>query len=117
MIDAGAPGWGPFDQRGQPRSVDNPAIPNWMSGDGTDIGALEVNHILKMTGVAVAGSEVHVMFATTSDKTYRLLYRGDAEGAAMTPLPGVVIGTGGIVTVTNGDVGLLPSRFYRALHE
>jgi len=32
--------------------VDNPVIPNWMGSDGTDIGALEVNHVLRLTGVS-----------------------------------------------------------------
>ena len=32
----------PTDQRGRPRIVDNPAIPNATLGDGSDIGAVEV---------------------------------------------------------------------------
>ena len=40
-IDKGKHFGSVFDQRGQPRPVDNPAIPNAAGGDGTDVGAYE----------------------------------------------------------------------------
>ena len=42
-IDQGDPGLNPFDERGMPRPVDIPSIPN--AGDGSDIGAYEVQCI------------------------------------------------------------------------
>lgn len=113
-IDAGAPSILSFDQRGQPRSVDNPAIPNRLGSDGTDIGALEVNHILTLTGLSKVGSNVHLSFTSVSDKIYRLEYKSSLTDSSWIVIPGVIAGTGGIVTATNFGAGLSPSRFYRA---
>ncbi|HZT57022.1 MAG TPA: choice-of-anchor Q domain-containing protein [Pyrinomonadaceae bacterium] len=40
-IDAGVAAGATFDQRGQPRTVDDPGVPNVGGSDGTDIGAYE----------------------------------------------------------------------------
>src|SRR6266542_3198398 len=70
------------DQRGFTRPVDNPAIPNATGGDGSDIGAFEVQ------AATAAGSEI-VGTITTPD---------------LQPLPGVVVqldGTGSSATITD----------------
>jgi hypothetical protein len=40
-IDAGVAAGALFDQRGMPRTVDDPSVPNEPTSDGTDIGAFE----------------------------------------------------------------------------
>ncbi len=40
-IDAGVAAGATFDQRGLPRTVDDPGVPNAATSDGTDIGAFE----------------------------------------------------------------------------
>ncbi|HEX6728392.1 MAG TPA: choice-of-anchor Q domain-containing protein, partial [Pyrinomonadaceae bacterium] len=40
-IDAGVAAGSTFDQRGEPRTVDDPGVPNEATSDGTDIGAFE----------------------------------------------------------------------------
>jgi hypothetical protein len=40
-IDAGVAAGATFDQRGEPRTVDDPAVTNETTSDGTDIGAFE----------------------------------------------------------------------------
>ena len=40
-IDAGVAAGSTTDQRGEPRTVDDPAVPNEATSDGTDIGAFE----------------------------------------------------------------------------
>ena len=112
-IDAGAPTGVPFDQQGQPRTVDDPAIPNAKGSDGTDIGAFEANPILSMTGLALVGEDLHVSFTTVSTGTYRVQYKPHLSDSTWTILSGVMSGTGGIVTVTNLGAGLLPAGFYR----
>ena len=42
-IDKGHSSGSATDQRGRPRPIDNPAIPNAADGDGGDIGAVEVS--------------------------------------------------------------------------
>lgn len=116
-IDAGAPGILTVDQRGQPRSVDNPAIPNRFGSDGTDIGAVEGNHVLRMTGVSREGTNVHVKFTSVSDRTYRLEWRDGLDASTASVFPMLVPGTGGIITFTNLGAGGLPLRFYRALRQ
>jgi len=96
--DAGAPSGQSLDQHGQPRSIDNPAIQNPPGSDGTDIGAVEVDHILRMIGVTRVATNVQVGFTTVSDKTYGLEYNPDLTTSSWTTLPSAIAGTGGIVT-------------------
>jgi hypothetical protein len=112
-IDGGAKSGLAFDARGQPRTIDNPAVPNRFSGDGTDIGAFEVNHILTGTETRRAGDDIQVRFTTVSDKTYGVEYRPEVGEGPWTELPGTVAGTGGIVTYTDVNAATLPRRFYR----
>jgi hypothetical protein len=112
-IDAGTNGGIAFDARGQPRTIDNPAIPNAAGSDGTDIGAFEVNHILTGTETRRSGDDIQVRFTTVSDKTYGIEYRPEVDDGPWTELPGFVSGTGGIVTYTDVNAATLPRRFYR----
>ncbi len=113
-IDAGTNGGISFDQRGQPRTIDDPAVPNAAGSDGTDIGALEVNPVLTATESRKWGSDIQVRFTTVSDKTYRVQYKADVN-SAWTTLPESIAGTGGIVTYTDIGAASLPRRFYQML--
>ncbi len=112
-IDAGTNSGLAFDQRGQPRTIDNPAVLNGAGSDGTDIGALEVNHVLTATDVRRIGNDILVRFTSVSDKTYGVEYRSEIYGAVWIRVPITIAGTGGLVTYTDADAGLLPRRFYR----
>jgi hypothetical protein len=103
-----------LDQRNQPRRVDNPAVPNAPGGDGTDIGALEVDHVLRCTEARRVGSNILVRFTSVSDKTYGIQEKPDIISAAWSTLPGVISGSGGIVTATNGLLPDSSTGFYRA---
>ena len=112
-IDAGTNSGVAFDARGQPRTIDNPAVTNALGGDGTDIGGFEVNHILTGTEARRAGDDIQVRFTTVSDKTYGVEYRPEVGEGPWTELPGTVAGTSGIVTYTDVNAATLPRRFYR----
>ena len=112
-IDAGTNSGLALDQRGQPRTIDNPAVPNGSGGDGTDIGAVEVNHVLTATDVRRIGNDILVRFTSVSDKTYGVEQRSEIYGAVWIRVPITITGTGGLVTYTDADAGLLPRRFYR----
>jgi len=112
-IDSGTNSGIAFDARGQPRTIDNPSVPNAAGGDGTDIGALEVNHILTGIEVRKAGDDILVRFTTVSDKSYGVEYRSEVDQVTWTALPGTVVGTGGIATYIDAGAAVLPRRFYR----
>lgn len=112
-IDAGTNIGLAFDARGQPRTIDDPTVPNASDGDGTDIGAFEVNPVLTATETRRVGANVQVRFTTVSDKTYGVEYRPEVGEGPWMALPGIVTGTGGIVTYTDVNAAALPRRFYR----
>ena len=116
-IDAGAPALLAFDQRGQPRTIDDPAVTNWMGSDGTDIGAVESNPRLTLTEVRSVGTNVQVRFTTVSDRNYQLQYKSELTAPSWITLPGTATGSGGIVTATNLGAGVLPRGFYRAFQQ
>ncbi len=112
-IDAGTNSGLAFDARGQPRTVNHPGVPNSLGSDGTDIGAFEVNPILTGTEARRGGNDMQVRFTTVSDKTYGVQCRPEAHTGLWTTLPGVISGTGGIVTYTHTNGAQFPRRFYR----
>jgi hypothetical protein len=48
-IDAGVAAGATLDQRGEPRTVDDPGVPNEVTSDGTDIGAFETEVACALT--------------------------------------------------------------------
>ncbi len=67
-----------------------------------------------ITDVKQVGGSVHLKFTSVSDKAYGLEYKLALSESSWTSLSELVVGTGGIVTVTNNETGLLSSQFYRA---
>ena len=116
-IDAGMPVSFQTDQRGQPRTIDNPEVANRNSSDGTDIGALEVNHILVLTEVSMNNQAALIEFTSVSDRRYSLQYKSDLLSAFWTVLQSNVLGSGGIVTVCDPAAVTNSHRFYRAFQQ
>lgn len=116
-IDAGNSGGLLTDQRGQPRTVDNPAVANATGGDGTDIGAFEADPVLRFTEARADGSHFVVRFTTAFDKNYGLQWKSNLPGATWVTLPGRYSGSGGIISVTNfGAIGPA-QQFYRGFEQ
>jgi hypothetical protein len=82
------------DQRGQPRTYDNPGIANAAGGDGTDIGAFEF--IPPSLAIVQNGlNSVQVLWPNTDTYSYNLKTNSNLN------LPNW-IGYGGMVTAANG---------------
>src|SRR5688572_14306225 len=111
-IDAGASSGIVTDQRGEPRRVDIPSVSNAPGGDGTDIGALELDHRLRITRAERLRTNLLVSFTSLSDKTYRL-QRKSALNDDWVTLPQVIAGSGGIVRTTNNIAADNAMRVYR----
>ncbi len=101
------------DSRGEPRTIDDPDVANGPGSDGSDIGAFEVNPNLIARDIRRIGTNVEVRFTTVSDRHYSVEYRAQMTGQPWIELPGVVHGTGGIVTYTDTNAAILLHRFYR----
>jgi CSLREA domain-containing protein len=62
------------DQRGQPRPYDDPSIPNANGGDGSDIGAFEVEFAdrLRIISIVRNGNDIVIIFEAMQGAKYRL---------------------------------------------
>ncbi len=112
-IDAGRTTGTVLDGRGQLRTIDHPDVANFPGSDGTDIGALEVDPVLRATDVRRLGDDVWVRFTSVSDKAYRVQFKGNLDGTLWMTLDGIVQGTGGNAIFIDVGAGNAPLRFYR----
>ncbi len=110
-IDSGNNSGLTIDQRGHQRAIDIPTIANASGGDGSDIGAFEVDNLI--TSVDKVGSNVRVSFITSSNQIYRVENSIVLPATNWTTLANIVVGTGGVMSVTNFGAALLPKGFYR----
>jgi len=118
--DAGNSGL-PTDARGGPRIVDFPNIPNAPGGDGSDIGALEVDSLFGAitiitfyadTNATTSGFSL-VRFKSDPGTTYRLQQTSVVTNRVWTNIVGTVM-TGNGQNLQAFDFGPLPTaRFYR----
>jgi hypothetical protein len=115
--DAGNSGL-PTDARGGPRIVDFPNIPNAPGGDGSDIGALEVDSLfgaITITfypGNATTSGIALVRFKSDPGTTYQLQQTSVAGNRVWTNIVGTVTGNGQNLSAI--DFGPFPTaRFYR----
>ena len=100
------------DARGGRRILDFPAIPNAPGGDGSDIGALEVDSLFRIISITKSNSFARVKFKTDAGGTYRLQQTSVVTNRVWTNIVGTVTGNGQNLEVT--DFGPLPqARFYR----
>jgi Astacin (Peptidase family M12A) len=68
---------------------------------------------LKMGTPAGNGLDIHVNFQSVSGTVYRVSFRDDIAGNGWTILADQIIGTGGVIQITDSGAASLPKRFYR----
>ncbi len=97
------------DQRGRPRTYDNPAIPNAAGGDGTDIGAFE----FIPPALAIARNFGNVVLSwSTNDPGYTVESTAVlANSGNWTTVPGTPLVIGGQYLLGDGPV--TGNKFYR----
>lgn len=113
-IDNGAALGSVIDQRGFVRPFDVPSVPNSPSGDGSDIGAVEVGSSLPTDGAAVAG---RVLDSGGNFIPYARIFMTDPSGNSFLALASsfgyfsfdnIPIGTSYVVTVESKRFSFSP---------
>ena len=101
-----APGGGPNDD------PDGDGLTNWEEfRAGTH--PVEAASLLRFTAVELLGNEVHVSLATVAGKRYQLERVDDLSSPAWSAVGESVVGTGGLVWMTDTVEATHASRFYR----
>jgi hypothetical protein len=92
--------------------VDFPTLPNAVNGNGSDIGALEVDSLFGNISITRTPTSARVKFKTDPGNTYTLQQTSVLTNLAWTNLVGTVSGNGREGEAT--DMGPQPpTRFYR----
>ena len=107
------------DQRGEPRSFDDPNITNASGGDGSDIGAYEAD--VRTISSNKSGTDFQINFTTILGHTYEVQSRSSLTSGMWTTVnntvpPPPISGTGGIILVTVPNAFASSPDFYR-LHQ
>ena len=118
-IDQGASLGLVTDQRGYPRTYDDPSILNAGGGNGTDIGAFEVQLHQSCAFAVTAfrrigtGKDLRLSYTTVLGSNYVVQTRSNMGSGSWTRLPGNNPGIGVVMQsiVTNGFAA--PQGFYR----
>jgi hypothetical protein len=115
-IDRGSSAGTATDQRGRLRPIDNFEIPNASGGDGSDIGAFELQpQPIGLAAEPKVNGDVAITFLSEIGRSYRIERRDSLDAAPWTTLSNNVTGTGSLVQVVDPGGGSLPARFYRGL--
>ena len=101
------------DQRGFNRTVDDITIPNASGGDGTDIGAFEVDPRLRIVELRRLGTNVALSLTTVLGRNYRAEYTNNLSPGSWTIFTNNVPGNGYLLWLTNYGGANQPQRFYR----
>jgi len=101
------------DQRGFARTIDDPAVGNASSGDGTDIGAFEVDSNFRIIDLKLAGSDVALSLMTVLGKNYRAEYTNNLASGTWAVFTNNAPGNGYLLWVTNSSGANQAKRFYR----
>jgi hypothetical protein len=113
-VDAGSSGGLRTDQRGKSRPIDNPAIVNEAGGDGSDIGAFELqSQPITLLDPMNRGSDIVVSFLAEVGQKYRVERKDALIAGPWATVTDNIIGTGGVVQVIDPGAAELPQRFYR----
>jgi hypothetical protein len=121
-IDKGKSFGSTTDQRGFPRTVDDPCIANASGGDGSDIGALETQTVcpnLQITAITRETNNIRIIWTTYAGKTNALqATAGAGNGSYQTNgFANLFIVTNTVGTMTNyldvGGATNRPARYYR----
>jgi hypothetical protein len=110
-IDKGSGGGSSADQRGHIRTFDFPTIANAASGDGTDIGAFELES--RITRIENLGSDVRITFLATSNQNYTVEWSQALPATAWTAVSNLRSGVNGETSVIDRNTAAFPTRFYR----
>ena len=100
------------DERGFPRTFDDPAIANAAGGDGTDIGAYEVFE-LRITAVDKMGDDLRLSFTSMAGTNYELQTRSNLTMGTWSSVPGSIPGNGSVAQTTVTNPFNQPQQFYR----
>ena len=103
----------PVDQRVFPRPLDDPTISNASGGDGSDIGAFEVDPRFRIVNLSRVGDDVGLSLMTVLGKNYRAEYTNDLASGTWTAFTNNAPGNGYLLWVTNAGGANQAQRFYR----
>ena len=102
----------PTDQRGNPRTFDDPNAVNASGGDGTDVGAYETSE-LRITALDTFGNNLRLSFASVLGRNYEIHSRSNLTDGSWSSLPGSIPGNGGIAqNIVSNALGQ-SQQFYR----
>jgi hypothetical protein len=112
--DRGHSGGSSADQRGRLRPFDFGSVANAGGGDGSDIGAFELQPApLFLMGPVKSGADLVVRFSSDLGQRYRIERKATLAPGDWTAVADNLSGTGGIVSVTDPGAASQPRRFYR----
>jgi len=103
------------DQRGISWPLDDGAIGNASRGDGTDIGAYEVDPNFRIVELYLSDSGVSISLMTTLGKNYRAESIYELAARTWTIFANNAAGNGYLLWVTNHGSGNLLKQFYRGV--
>jgi hypothetical protein len=112
-IDRGNSFGGTNDQRNSPRPLDDPDVTNAPGGDGSDIGAFEVDPHFRIVDLRRPGSDVALSLMTVLGKNYRAEYTNELASGPWTIFTNNAPGNGWLLWVTNFGGANQVQRFYR----
>jgi hypothetical protein len=101
------------DQRYFSRTLDDINVPNAPGGDGTDIGAFEVDPNFRIVELQRLGSDIALGLLTVLGRNYRAEYTNDLASGNWTIFTNNVPGNGYLLWVTNYGAANQSQRFYR----
>jgi hypothetical protein len=103
------------DQRGRCRIYDDPAVENATSGNGTDIGAFELqNPAPLLAGLRRRGNDIVVDVLTEVGLTYRLERSASLAATAWSSVTDNIAGNGALIHITDPNVATNSQSFYRS---
>jgi len=114
-IDQGKKFGATTDQRGFARTIDKASVPNATNGDGTDIGAVEVDPNFRIVDLKPAGTNVALSLMTVLGRNYRAEYTNNLASGTWTAFTNNAPGNGYLLWVTNSGGGNQAKRFYRGV--
>jgi hypothetical protein len=102
------------DQRGRLRMYDFANVANASGGDGSDVGAFEMQpSTLILMGPLKSGNNMVISFSSKSAQRYRIEREDIQAPGGWTTVMDNIAGIGGIVSVTDFGAATRPKGFYR----
>ena len=103
------------DQRGFTRTIDDASVTNASGGDGTDIGAFEVDSNFRIVDLKPTGTNVALSLMTVLGRNYAAAYTNNLASGTWTVFTNNAPGNGYLLWVTNSGGANQARRFYRGL--